>query len=169
MNSRKILIYIALGMVSWLLVSSWQDFEKSKTKNVESKGVISTSVVAEPKVSPANLVTMKAKDQVITIDRKGGKIVQTNLSDYALEKGQPERVHIFSKDAKHPFFATVGYTGDADLIYQVVSSAQGSLKLQATVDQVIYTKTFTVLPDYQIKVVSTVKNQGVLAKAFGLV
>ena len=86
-------------MVSWLLVSSWQEFQKVQAdKNSEGKGVVANVVEPLPEVKPSDLVTLKAQDQIVMIDRKGGKIVQTYLNRYDLKKGSKEKVHVFSKD-----------------------------------------------------------------------
>ena len=160
MNSRKILIYIALGMVSWLLVSAWQDFHQNNKGNNTTNGVVSETVDIPAPINPSSVITVKNDDITVFIDRVGGKIVETSLNQYDLTKKSKEKVHVFTKNQTHPFYASSGFSGDAQLIYQVKQQQPSRILLEATHEGVIYQKTFTLTPDYQIKVDASVINQG---------
>ena len=159
MNSRKILIYIALGMISWFLVSAWQEFHQN-TKTDISNGIISSTVDLPVPLNDSFIVKLANNDLTVYIDRLGGKIVESNLNQYALTKGSSEKVHVFSKNKLHPFYASSGFSGDAQLLYQIKHSDTSKLIMEANHDDVIYQKTFTLTPDYQIKIDSSVKNIG---------
>jgi YidC/Oxa1 family membrane protein insertase len=161
MNSRKILIYIALGMVSWLLVSAWQDFYQNKNTDNTTSGIVSTTVDLPKPINHSSVITFKNKDLTVSIDRMGAKIVEANLNQYNLTKKSAEKVHIFTKDNTHPFYASSGFSGDAQLLYQVKKKTGSALVLEATHEGVVYQKVFTLTPDYQIKVDSSVMNKGV--------
>ena len=160
MNSRKILIYLALGMVSWLLVSAWEDFRHQKSADNATSGIVSSTVDLPVSIDQSSTVMLKSKDLTVMIDRLGGKIVQTNLNQYNLTKNSSDKVHVFSKDGSNPFYASSGFSGDAQLLYQIKKQDAKSLILKASHDGVVYEKTITLKPDYQIKVDASVTNQG---------
>lgn len=129
---KRVILYIALGMVLFGLWSAWQKdyapaantpnsvIQSSSTNSqiaptassasniVSSSADLSANIPADTKIPAARLIQVKTDVLEVAIDTLGGNIVQAKLLKYPKEIHGTEPVQLFSDDPKDLYIAESG-------------------------------------------------------------
>tara|TARA_R110000868_G_scaffold158036_3_gene385768 strand:+ start:10289 stop:11992 length:1704 start_codon:yes stop_codon:yes gene_type:complete len=211
MDNRRIFLWVALFVVGFLLFQAWQKehmqqpapaaaaqqqqqtatVSNGATHNNSVPSVLpttasdtsSSSVPATVKASTSSAGVIHVKTDVldITIDKRGGGIVGSELSKYPQALGSKQSVQLLNQNGETYYTAASGITGtqgpdtqkNGPVVYQTTQSSYTLKSGQKSLDVnlvwrgngLLVTKTYTFRPDHY-EVGMTYKVQNLSAKSW---